>query len=303
MSSGLSLSQFAAIDNPWRRLPWVLFSAVLIWGALLWGFGLLLGQMAEEPQTLKPIDAELIEVPLPAKGIMVPKPPRLNPKPQATAPAATPVQQSTTQSPSETQAVVKPAEQALPPSTPPPAANPPQQSTMQSPDQIQSAGKPVEQTPPPSTPATPVVSLPETNLPDGGNAVGTRSTQQQGQASNKGTFGTTGSVFGTHAKISPGVSEGSSTPSFGGAAYLSNPKPAYPALAKRMGLEGTVRLKVLISREGSALKIEIAQSSGHEILDKAATEAVRNWRFTPAHQGDSPVDEWVQVPVVFRLKK
>jgi periplasmic protein TonB len=89
---------------------------------------------------------------------------------------------------------------------------------------------------------------------------------------------------------------------FGGAAYLSNPKPAYPALAKRMGLEGTVRLKVLISREGSALKIEIAQSSGHEILDKAATEAVRNWRFTPAHQGDSPMDEWVQVPVVFRLK-
>jgi len=70
-----------------------------------------------------------------------------------------------------------------------------------------------------------------------------------------------------------------------------------------MGLEGTVRLKVLISREGSALKIEIAQSSGHEILDKAAAEAVRNWRFIPAHQGDSPVDEWVQVPVVFRLKK
>ena len=300
MSRGVSLFQFAAIDNPWRRLPWVLFSAVLIWGALLWGFGLLLGQMAEEPNTLKPIDAELIEVPLPAKGIMVPKPPRLNPKPQATPPAATPVQQSTTQSPPETQAVVKPAKQAPPPSTPPQAANPPQQSTMQSPDQTQSVVKPIEQT---LAPSTPVVSLPETNLLDGGNAVGTQSTQQQGQASNKGTLGTTGPGSESHAKISPGASEGSITPSFGGAAYLSNPKPAYPALAKRMGLEGAVRLKVLISREGSALKIEIAQSSGHEILDKAATEAVRNWRFTPAHQGDSPVDEWVQVPVVFRLKK
>ena len=300
MSRGVSLFQFAAIDNPWRRLPWVLFSAVLIWGALLWGFGLLLGQMAEEPNTLKPIDAELIEVPLPAKGIMIPKAPRLNPIPQATPLAATPVQQSTTQSPPETHAVAKPAVQAPPPSTPPQAASLAQQSTMQSPDQTQSLVKPIEQTPAPSTP---VVSLPETNLPDGGNAGGIQSSQQQGHASNKGTFGTTGPVFETHAKISPGVSEGSITPLFGGAAYLNNPKPAYPALAKRMGLEGTVRLKVLISREGSALKIEIAQSSGHEILDKAATEAVRNWRFTPAHQGDSPVDEWVQVPVVFRLKK
>jgi protein TonB len=161
-------------------------------------------------------------------------------------------------------------------------------------------GKPTGQTPAPSTP---VVSLPQTNFPDGSNAVGTQSIQQQDQASNKGTFEATEPVFETHAKISPEVSKGSIIPSFGGAAYLSNPKPAYPALAKRMGLEGTVRLKVLISREGSALKIEIAQSSGHEILDKAATEAVRNWRFTPAHQGDSLVDEWVQVPVVFRLKK
>lgn len=300
MSKGLSLSQFAAVDNPWHRLPWVLFNAVLIWGALLWGFGLLLGQMAEESKTLKPIDAELIEMPLPAKRIIVPKPLRPDPIPQAIPPAATPVPQSTTQSPPEKHAVAKPAEEAPPPSIPPQAASPAQQSTMQSPDQTQSVGKPTAQTPAPSTP---VVSLPETNLPDGGNAVGTQSTQQQGQTSNRGNLGATGPGLESHAKIFPEVPEGSITPSSGGAAYLSNPKPAYPALAKRMGLEGTVRLKVLISREGSALKIEIAQSSGHEILDKAAIEAVRNWRFTPAHQGESPVDEWVQVPVVFRLKK
>src|SRR5208337_4991293 len=115
MSRGLSLSQFAAIDNPWRRLPWVLFSAVLIWGALLWGFGLLLGQMAEEPKELKPIDAELIEVPLPAKRIIVPKPLRHDPIPQSIPLTATPVQQSTTPSSPEKHAVAKPAEQAPPP--------------------------------------------------------------------------------------------------------------------------------------------------------------------------------------------
>jgi len=299
MNRGLSLYQYAAMDNPWRRLPWVLFSAMLIWGALLWGFGLLLGKMSE-PQTLKPIDAELMEAPLPAKGIMASKPPRFNPLPQATSRIATPVQPSTTQPPSETHPAAQPEVQALPSSPPPQADSPAQQSTRQSPDQTQLAGNPIV---PASAPPTSVVSLPETNLPDVGNAVGAQSIQRQSQAGNKGTFGTTGPVFETHARVFPGGSEGPIAPSFGGAAYLSNPKPAYPALGKRMGLEGTVRLKVLISREGSALQIEIAQSSGHEILDKAAIEAVRNWRFTPAHRGDSPVDEWVQVPVAFRLKK
>jgi protein TonB len=96
--------------------------------------------------------------------------------------------------------------------------------------------------------------------------------------------------------------ESISPPQFG-AAYLNNPKPLYPASARRMGMEGTVMLKVLVSRDGGAVKIEIAQSSGHEILDKAAAEAVKNWRFVPARQGDSPLEEWVQVPVAFRLKK
>lgn len=61
-------------------------------------------------------------------------------------------------------------------------------------------------------------------------------------------------------------------------------------------------LKVLVSRQGTALKIEIAHSSGHEILDKAAADAVRNWHFVPARKGNSPMEEWVQVPVAFRLR-
>jgi len=88
-----------------------------------------------------------------------------------------------------------------------------------------------------------------------------------------------------------------------GAAYLNNPKPAYPAFARRMGIQGTVMLKVLVSKGGSALNIQIAQSSGSEILDSAAAETVKNWRFIPARRGDSPVDEWVQVPVAFHLNR
>jgi protein TonB len=70
-----------------------------------------------------------------------------------------------------------------------------------------------------------------------------------------------------------------------------------------MGMEGTVLVKVLVSREGKVLQLSIAHSSGYEPLDTAAKEAVQNWRFVPARRGDSAVDEWVQVPLAFHLKK
>jgi protein TonB len=113
-------------------------------------------------------------------------------------------------------------------------------------------------------------------------------------------------------EIEPGVKSNSPKPSLQGTGetvitspfgvtYLNNPKPGYPAFARRMGMQGTVMLKVLVSRQGTVLKIEVAHSSGYEILDKAAAEAVRNWRFVPARQWGSPVEEWVQVPVAFHL--
>jgi len=109
--------------------------------------------------------------------------------------------------------------------------------------------------------------------------------------------------FENHGKIPTEDSKGPVIPPQFGAAYLNNPKPEYPAFARRMRIEGMVMLKVLVSRQGIALKVEMAQSSGYEILDKAAAGAVKNWRFVPARQGDSPVEEWVQVPVAFHLQR
>ncbi|MFZ1035932.1 MAG: TonB family protein [Smithella sp.] len=85
--------------------------------------------------------------------------------------------------------------------------------------------------------------------------------------------------------------------------FSNNPQPVYPAIARLKGMEGTVMLTVLVSREGTVLKIEIAHSSRYAILDKAAITAVRNWRFVPAKLGDSPIDQWVQVPVAFHLAR
>lgn len=85
------------------------------------------------------------------------------------------------------------------------------------------------------------------------------------------------------------------------AAYLHNPKPEYPAAAKRRRLEGTVRLKVRVLASGLVQSVDIDSSSGHAILDQAAVEAVQNWRFVPAKREGKPVDSWVQIPLSFNL--
>lgn len=92
-----------------------------------------------------------------------------------------------------------------------------------------------------------------------------------------------------------------SPPSFD-AAYLRNPPPLYPLVARRNGEQGTVTLKVRVTREGIAASVAVEKTSGSAHLDNAALETVRTWRFEPARQGRQPVEAWVLVPVVFRLE-
>ncbi len=91
------------------------------------------------------------------------------------------------------------------------------------------------------------------------------------------------------------------TPPEFAATYLRNTKPRYPASARRSGESGTVLLKVLVTREGLASRVELEGSSGSNVLDQSALETVKRWRFTPAQRGGDPVESWVRVPIAFRL--
>ena len=87
-----------------------------------------------------------------------------------------------------------------------------------------------------------------------------------------------------------------------GANYLNNPRPAYPGRARREGWQGTTTLRVQVSPKGKPGTIQIQRSSGREMLDDAAVEAVKEWSFVPATQGGEPVSGWVNVPIVFQLQ-
>ena len=87
------------------------------------------------------------------------------------------------------------------------------------------------------------------------------------------------------------------------AAYLNNPVPAYPMVARRMGWQGRVVLNVEVLASGLPGQVKLHQSSGHDVLDNAAMQAVRGWRFVAARQGGQVVSKWFLVPIPFILKE
>jgi len=68
-----------------------------------------------------------------------------------------------------------------------------------------------------------------------------------------------------------------------------NLPPAYPPEAMRRRQQGTVRLVVHVSTEGVPILVELAGSSGHPSLDRAAVDAVGRWRFRPAVGAAGPL--------------
>lgn len=84
--------------------------------------------------------------------------------------------------------------------------------------------------------------------------------------------------------------------------YLNNPRPPYPMVARRMGYHGKVVLNVEVLAEGKAGEVKLHQSCGYDILDNAAVQTVKTWRFSPARRFGQPVTQWFLVPIKFSLE-
>jgi protein TonB len=78
-------------------------------------------------------------------------------------------------------------------------------------------------------------------------------------------------------------------------------QPEYPPRCRRMGIEGVVRVQVLVDVTGRVVRALVARTSGDESLDAAALEAVDDWRFEPARHGGVAVESWASVPIKFQL--
>lgn len=87
------------------------------------------------------------------------------------------------------------------------------------------------------------------------------------------------------------------------AAYLNNPSPTFPAVSRRLGEQGKVTLRVLISIQGLPERVEIAKSSGFDRLDRAALDTVKRWKFVPGKRNGVPEAMEYLVPVNFVLQQ
>ncbi len=84
-------------------------------------------------------------------------------------------------------------------------------------------------------------------------------------------------------------------------AILHEVKPDYTEEGRRRNLEGDVVLEIVVRSDGTVGTIKLLQGLGAG-LDQRATEAVRQWRFSPARRYGTPVDVIVEVAMEFKLR-
>lgn len=258
----------------WGRYGLVLtISAVLHFGA--WQFRDVLEKRSEP----KPKPDRVIEV------ILTPPP-----KPVMTAQAAEPAPKR--QEAKKVEPQPKPV--ALPkPVTPPKPVVPPRPKAPPKPKPVALPRPDPKPEPPPveraepaeeSPPAKAVQAPPEPVAPPAPTESPSASATHNGHAANAKREGATSG-------------EGNSP-----AHYLQRPNPEYPAVAKRRNWEGRVVVRVKILADGSCGQAEIHQSSGHDVLDEAALEAVCKVRYAPNKRNGQPVEGWANVPINFNLE-
>jgi protein TonB len=76
--------------------------------------------------------------------------------------------------------------------------------------------------------------------------------------------------------------------------------PVYPPLARAARVEGLVILEAVIAEDGSVRDVRLLRSV--PLLDAAAVEAVRQWRFTPTLLNRQPVPVVMTITVAFTLR-
>jgi TonB family protein len=82
---------------------------------------------------------------------------------------------------------------------------------------------------------------------------------------------------------------------------ISAPKPVYPPQAKQARIQGTVRMNVVIGKDGTVKDLQVA--SGHPLLVDTAADAVRQWVYKPTLLNGNPVEVVTVVDVNFTLSQ
>jgi periplasmic protein TonB len=81
---------------------------------------------------------------------------------------------------------------------------------------------------------------------------------------------------------------------------LRDAAPTYPEMARIARVEGTVIIEAVINAGGEVIEAKVLRSV--PLLDQAAIDAVRQWKYTPSLLNGIPVPVVMTVTVTFTLK-
>lgn len=296
LSVGFSSAKVTAMSGQrWPTLSAALFAVVV--HTILLGIAASLGvSRPHEPRTLVTITLTQPAAPLPVAKSEGEK---LH---TASAPVPLPILPSRTPPQRKRSVAPKP----LVTRTPSPVARVPR---------IQPSPPPSKETPPPEDaprlaailPTVPTKKSEESaeSFLDENSRGSDRGVEEASGNGDAGNTTTSGALVGrsNEAGASGGKgTQGNGTSTLAQPHYGVNPKPVYPLLARRMGAQGEVLLRVHVQQDGSVAAVELARSSGSALLDEAATRTVRDsWRFIPARLNGVAIESWVEIPIKFVL--
>ena len=79
--------------------------------------------------------------------------------------------------------------------------------------------------------------------------------------------------------------------------------PPYPVIERRLGIEGTVTLRLTVGTQGQVMTAEVVTSAGRGALDQAARAwIIGHWRYRPALKDGNPAVTQVLASVTYSLK-
>src|SRR5207249_3018631 len=84
------------------------------------------------------------------------------------------------------------------------------------------------------------------------------------------------------------------------AKLISSVPPVYPTLAKNQHVSGNVTVDALIDASGRVTTMKVV--SGPTLLQQAAMDALKQWKYQPASLDGKPVAMHLTVTVQFRLQ-
>ncbi|MBW3695534.1 energy transducer TonB [Vibrio sp. T187] len=77
--------------------------------------------------------------------------------------------------------------------------------------------------------------------------------------------------------------------------------PRYPRMARKRGIQGVATYEIWLDENGKQTKQALVSSSGALMLDKAALDAIKKWKFSAHTVNGRAIAHRIQIPVRFKL--